>query len=89
VVARHGMKQPSRTGPRPVSNPPYPTGIEPDPAKGAKVPRCRACGMPNPSNLVGVWQGRAVSFPLCAKCVWDVAGPDPMDTDPLHVSEAA
>lgn len=81
---RHALPGPKVSGP-----PPYPVGAEADPAFGAKVARCRACGLPGPSDLVGVWRGRQVRFPLCPKCIWEVAGPSPEDADPLHVDEAA
>lgn len=81
------MKQPSRTGPT-VTPPTYPVGAEPDPAKGEKVPRCRACGLPGPVDIIGVRRGRQVRFPVCDKCIAETNGPDPLDTDPLHVAAA-
>lgn len=43
-----------------------------DPAAGAKVARCGACGMPGSVDLVGRWGGPAgevVRFPVCDHCL--------------------
>jgi hypothetical protein len=55
-----------------------------DPANGARVPRCGACGMPDPADLIGERAGLRGRFPLCQACWFRVNPPDP-----LHVPEAA
>lgn len=50
-----------------------------DPANGAKIPRCKACGMPNPIDLVGVRGGLRGRFPICNRCWFEVNPPDPLD----------
>lgn len=54
-----------------------------DPANGAAVPRCKACGLPNPRDLVGYRAGLRGRFPICDRCWFDVNPPDP-----LHVEAA-
>lgn len=67
-----------RSGPR-LPRPSDPSEeVAGDPAFGEKVPRCKACGMPNPSDLVGDWNGLRVRFPLCQRCVFVVNPPDPL-----------
>jgi hypothetical protein len=69
-----------RSGPR---LPAGPSLAEPedlaDPAQGAKVPRCGACGMPDPTRMRGVWNGLMGSFPLCERCWFSQNPPDPLD----------
>lgn len=50
----------------------------PDPADGARVPRCRVCGLPNPSDLVGTWNGLEGRLPVCQRCWFEVNPPDPL-----------
>lgn len=78
-----GMKH-SSPGPKLAASHAYPVGAEPDPAKGARVPRCRACGLPNPIDMIGVRGGVYGRFPVCDRCWFEVNPPDP-----LHVPEAA
>ena len=78
---------------RPSEGPrPSPEDIA-DPAQGAKVPRCRACGLPDqPGNklLPGLWVYLrfSVSFELCERCV-RAAVPDRMALDPLTLDDVA
>lgn len=76
-----------RSGPHllPTGKPKYRTDRSiADPANGARVPRCRCCGMPGPIDIVGVRAGVPGRLPICDAC-WFTANPP----DPLDVSEIA
>jgi hypothetical protein len=65
-----------------------------DPAKGAKVPRCRSCGLPDQVGnrlLHGSWVIARFSMPLelCERCVASFKPDDRRAYDPLDVSNAA
>jgi len=49
-----------------------------DPAGGAKVVRCKCCGLPNPRDLVGEWCGLRGRLPICPKCWFEENPPDPL-----------
>lgn len=62
-----------------------------DPAKGEKVPRCRACGMPGGTPyVIGQARGRDVSIRLCWHCIVTAPGNTwLLDPDPLTLTETA
>lgn len=68
----------SKVGPRSAK---LPLGTDDigDPANGEKVKRCAVCGMPEGSELRGLWNGLHVRLTVCERCVFRYNPPDPLD----------
>lgn len=50
-----------------------------DPADGATITRCRSCGWPTKvAEIVGMWQGAPVRYPVCETCILAYIVRDPL-----------
>lgn len=49
-----------------------------DPANGAKVARCKVCGLPSSRVMVGEWCGLRGRMPICERCWFSENPPDPL-----------
>lgn len=87
------MERGWRSGPRLPKAPPSPSQDEiADPAHGAKVPRCKVCGLPgSPGNrlIPGLWAyiHFSMQMALCERCVNEMR--PAINPDPLTLEEVA